>query len=269
MLDKIKIHGIEMFAYHGLFEEEKEKGQAFIIDCEFLLDTSLCREDIKKTVHYGDLTLDIVDFSKKNRYALLETLANDLVKYLLQKYNLIKEISLTIHKPEAPIPTEFSDVTLTVKRKRTMVYLGIGSNLGDKAGYLDQVIEGIKKEEHMILIHQSAYYKTAPYGVLDQEEFLNGVVKVETYLSPLEVLEFCKKSEEKAGRVKLRKWGERTLDVDILLYGDEVIFTEELKIPHVEMQKRRFVLDPLFEIEPYLVHPIYKLRIEELREKLR
>lgn len=263
-MDKIKIHGVEVFAHHGLFEDEAKNGQKFILDCEFSLDTSLCREEIGKTVHYGEVTLDIVEFVTKNRYDLLETLANDLVKSLLKKYKLMSEIKLIIHKPNAPIPTEFADVTLQVVRKRTNAFLGLGSNLGDKKEYLDMAIEALIAHDHVVLKEQSKYIETEPYGVTDQPEFLNAVVKIETYLSPFELLELCQSLEEKAGRKRLRKWGERTLDVDILLYGNQVLYTEALKIPHPELHKRSFVLEPLCEIEPYFIHPIYKKNITEL-----
>lgn len=267
-MDQIKIHGIELYAYHGLFKEEVKEGQRFIIDCAFQLDTSTCREEIEKTVHYGNVTMDIVEFATKNRYDLLETLANDLVKFLLQKYKLMMELTLTVHKPSAPIPTTFTDVTLTVVRKRVMAYLGLGSNMGEKKEYLDMVIDEINSHPHMTLKAQSTYITTPPYGVTDQPDFLNGVVKIETYLSPMELLKFAQSIEEKSGRVRLRKWGERTLDVDVLFYGDEVIFTEELKIPHPEVHKRLFVLDSLSEIEPYLIHPILNKNILDLRKNI-
>lgn len=263
-MDKIKIEGIEIFAYHGLFKEEAKNGQLFIIDCEFNVDTSGCNEDINKTVHYGEVTMDIVEFVTKNRYDLLESLANNLVKLLLSKYTLMTELSITIHKPNAPIEAEFSDIALTVRRKKTMVYLGIGSNLGQMQEYLDMVIDQININKHMELINKSEYITTQPYGVLDQPDFLNGVVKLETYLSPLEILAFTQGLEKRAGREYIRKWGERTLDVDILFYGTDVIFTEELKIPHPEAHKRGFVLGPLCQIEPYLLHPIRGKNIEEL-----
>lgn len=268
-MDKIKVQGIEIFAYHGLFEEEAINGQTFLIDCEFNVDTSCCREEIEKTVHYGEVTMNIVEFATKNRYDLLETLANDLVKFLLEKYKLMTELTITVHKPSAPIPAAFNDVTLTVTRKRTMVYLGLGSNLGDKVEYLDMVIDKIQSHTHMTLKSSSSYIITEPYGVTDQPDFLNGVVKVETYLTAIEVLDFCKFLEKKAGRERLRKWGERTLDVDILFYGDEVIFTEELKVPHPELHKRAFVLESLCEIEPYFMHSKYNKNISELLYELK
>lgn len=267
-MDIIKVQGIEIFAYHGLYKEE-EKGQTFIIDCELALDTSGCREEIKKTVHYGEVTMDIVKFATENRYDLLETLANDLVKFLLKKYKLMAQLAITIHKPSAPIPTTFSDVSLKVSRNRVLVYLGIGSNLGDMQKYLDMVIDEINDHDHMRLIAKSTYITTKPYGVTDQADFLNGVVKIETYLTANEILSFSQGLEEMAGRERIRKWGERTLDVDVLFYGNEIIFTQELKIPHPELHKRTFVLEPLAEIEPYLIHPLLNKNISDLLKEIK
>lgn len=263
-MDTIKISGIEIYGYHGLFKEEAKNGQDFYIDCEFTVDTSLCREEIEKTVHYGEVTMDIVTFATEKRYDLLETLGNDMVAFLLNKYTLMEELSITIHKPDAPIPTKFKDVSLTVTRKRTMVYLGIGSNLGDRKEYLDLVKNEIVDNKDMELITSSSYIETKPYGVLDQGDFLNGVVKLDTYLSPMELLKFCQNIEEKANRVRTRKWGERTLDVDILFYGNEIIYTDVLKIPHPEIQERIFVLEPLCEIDPYFIHPVRNRSVCEL-----
>lgn len=268
-MDKIKIYGIELFAYHGLYEEESRCGQDFVIDAEFIIDTSLCYDSIEKTVHYGDVTLDIIKYATENRFDLLESLANNLSKYLLEKYLLMEELTIIVHKPNAPIPAKFLDVTLSITRKRSVVYLGIGTNLGDKESNYDMVIDGIKEHKHMILVKESGRILTPPYGVVDQPDFLNGALKIKTYLNPLEVLKFCNELEDKAGRQRIRKWGERTLDIDILFYGSEVIYTDDLKIPHPELHIRDFVLGPLCELDPYLIHPIYNKNIMELKAELK
>lgn len=265
-MDKIEVNGIKVYAKHGLFDAEKILGQEFIVDCVMKLDVSTCRERIEKTVHYGDVTMDIVKYMTENRFDLLETLANNMCKYLLLKYTLIRELEVTIHKPQAPIPAVFSDVELKVVRKRAMVYLGLGSNLGDKEEFLDMAIEEIMQDDNLKLVRKSSYINTAPYGVLDQPDFLNGVLQVETVYSPFELLEFCQRTEEKAGRVRERVWGERTLDVDILMYDDQVIFTEQLKIPHPELHMRGFVLQSMKEIAPYLIHPVNKKNMVELQK---
>ncbi len=267
-MDKIKICGLSFFAYHGVFEEEKLTGQEFIIDCEFQIDTSCCGDDLNNTINYGQCSIDIVQFCTNNRFDLLETLANNLAKHLLNKYTLMLSLSLTIHKPNAPIPLNFDDVTLSITRKWTDCFLALGSNLGDRESHLNSVLNLIDKDHNIKILKKSNYIPTAPYGVTDQPEFLNAVIKVKTIYSPSELLKFCKHAEQLALRTYTRKWGERTLDVDILTFGDSVIFTDDLKIPHPEMHIRDFVLKPLNEIEPYLIHPIYKINIQTLLNDL-
>lgn len=267
-MDKIKVSGIEFFAHHGVLQSERELGQYFSVDCEAAVDTSLCQDNLSKTVNYADLTCDIVSFCQKNRYDLLETLANKLAKHILTEYALINELTLTVHKPHAPIPAKFSDVTLTVTRSWKTCYLAIGSNLGNRRANLDLAWTEIGKSSEIQGIAKSDYIETKPYGVIDQPDFLNGAIKIRTFLTPLELFAFCKNTEKLSGRTETRRWGERTLDVDILMYGDEVLFTDVLKIPHPEMHKRDFVLKPLSQIEPYLIHPIKKTNVSELLQIL-
>lgn len=263
-MDSIKLEKIEFFGYHGVLESEKNLGQMFSVDCEIFLETTLCFDDIGKTVNYGDLALDIKKFCEKTRFDLLESLANHLAKMILRKYLLVKYVSLSINKPHAPIPTKFSNVSLNISRKRVYAYLAIGSNLGDRESYLNMVFDEIEKNEDIVEIRKSSFIETEPYGVKDQPNFLNGVIKIETILTPYELLDFCKQVESLAGRNTTRRWGERTLDVDIIAYGNTFIFEEDLKIPHAEMHMRDFVLKPLEEIEPYFIHPIYKKNIKDM-----
>lgn len=267
-MDKITVTGIEFFAYHGVLESEQQQGQFFYVDCSFFLDTSVCNNNLNNTVNYSELSCSIIKFCKENTYELIETLANKLAEYLLLRYELISEIEITIHKPHAPIPTSFSDVAISITRKWATCYLAIGSNLGNREENLNLVSKEIQKENKIIELSSSSYIETEPYGVLDQPKFLNGVLKVKTIFTPARLLAFCKNLEKIAGRVKTRHWGERTLDVDILMYANEIIFTPNLIIPHPEMCLRTFVLQPLCEIEPYLIHPIKKMPVKILLEDL-
>lgn len=267
-MDKIKITGISVYAYHGVLQSEKDLGQTFYIDCEFSLDTSMCNDEIEKTVNYGEVSCKIASFCRENRFDLLETLANKLSKHLLLSYPMIEEITIKVHKPHAPISTPFSDVSLTITRKNVICYLGTGSNLGDREKNLLLVEEEINNDENITLLDKSSYIETEPYGVLDQPKFLNGVLKVRTVFTPKEVLSFCKNIENKAGRIKTRHWGERTLDVDILFYGNEIYWKDNLRIPHPEISKREFVLAPFVEIEPYFIHPVEMVDMQTLLERL-
>ena len=142
-------------------------------------------------------------------------------------------------------------------------YIALGSNLGDKEANLRRALE-LLIERGVEIVKTSTFISTEPYGVTDQPQFLNGVCEVRTSLEPLELLHTLLDIEQEMGRVRLRHWGERNIDLDLLLYEDVVMDTPELKLPHPDMQNRDFVLLPLAEIAPELVHPILQKSIEEL-----
>ena len=142
-------------------------------------------------------------------------------------------------------------------------YLALGSNLGDKEANLRRALE-LVQQRGVEVVKTSSFICTEPYGVTDQPQFLNGVCEVRTSLEPLELLRTLLEIEQEMGRVRLRHWGERNIDLDLLLYEDVVMDTPELILPHPDMQNRDFVLLPLAEIAPELVHPILQKSIEEL-----
>ena len=142
-------------------------------------------------------------------------------------------------------------------------YVALGSNLGDKEANLRRALD-LLIERGVEIVKTSTFISTEPYGVTDQPQFLNGVCEVRTSLVPLALLHTLLEIEQEMGRVRLRHWGERNIDLDLLLYEDVVLDTPELKLPHPDMQNRDFVLLPLAEIAPKLVHPILQKSIEEL-----
>ena len=142
-------------------------------------------------------------------------------------------------------------------------YVALGSNLGDKEANLRKALE-LLKERGVEVVKTSSFICTEPYGVTDQPQFLNGVCKVRTSLEPLELLRTLLEIEQEMGRVRLRHWGERNIDLDLLLYEDVVMDIPQLKLPHPDMQNRDFVLLPLAEIAPELVHPTLQKTISEL-----
>lgn len=134
----------------------------------------------------------------------------------------------------------------------TSVYLSLGSNIGDRKDYLMTALNRIKHLPNTSLKTVSSLYETTAWGKTDQDDFLNCCCKLETSLSPQELLLSCQKIERDLNRIRHEHWGPRTLDIDILLYGDDNIATDQLQIPHPYMTKRAFVLVPLAEIAPEL-----------------
>jgi len=146
------------------------------------------------------------------------------------------------------------------------VYLSLGSNLGDRAAHLRAAVERLS--EAGTVKATSSFYETEPVDFRDQPWFLNCVVALETGKTPRELLAHALAIEEKMGRRRTRDKGPRTIDIDILLYGDRVIDEPGLKIPHLAMQERRFVLEPLAEIAPEAFHPVLKKTALELLVEL-
>ena len=146
------------------------------------------------------------------------------------------------------------------------VFIGLGSNLGNRTENCLKAIELLS--DFTIIKSVSSFYETDPVGNEDQPKFINAVAKVSTLLSPLNLLTSLKTIEKQLGREKNERWGPRTIDLDILIYEDFVLESQELTIPHKELLNRRFVLEPLCEIEPWLEHPVEKKTLSTILKGL-
>lgn len=270
-MDKIIIKDLEIFAYHGVLDAEKQNGQTFYVTVELFMDLrdAGLADDLDKTVNYAEVCEDIRLVMTEEKYDLIEAVAENIAGTILLKYDKIKTVHVTISKPHAPISMTFDTVCVDIVRKKHIAYLGIGSNLGDKEGYLDYAVDQLGKDDYVTVNKVSSYIVTKPYGDVEQDDFLNGCLEIETLYSPEELLALIHDIEAGAGRKRLIHWGPRTLDIDILLYDREIIMEEDLKVPHVEMAKRAFVLEPLCEIAPYAYHPGYNRTVLELLDLLK
>jgi len=150
-----------------------------------------------------------------------------------------------------------------------IAYIGIGSNIGDKVEQCEKAISEIIKVDCHKLLAKSSLFKTRPIGYTSQEWFVNGVIKIETDLEPLDLLRSLKAIEFRLGRLETFRWGPRTIDLDILFFDEEEIEMEELQIPHPRLLGRQFVLIPLAELDRSLVHPVLKRTVGELLENLK
>ena len=135
------------------------------------------------------------------------------------------------------------------------VYIGLGSNMGDKSGNILKALELLDQHKKIRFVKRSSLYETEPVGYEDQDWFVNAVAELETELSPQELLDALMKVEQNMGRKREIKWGPRNIDLDILLYDQQCLDEPDLIIPHPRMHERRFVLVPLVEIAPRLVDP--------------
>ena len=139
---------------------------------------------------------------------------------------------------------------------RHKAYIAIGSNMGDREGYLAGAVEAMKAHPLMELKKVSRWILTEPYGGVEQDDFLNGAAEIETLMSPRQLLEALHEMENAAGRERNVRWGPRTLDLDILFYDKVLLESEKLVIPHPDLENRRFVLEPMAEIAPAFRHPV-------------
>lgn len=270
-MDCIKIRQLEVFAYHGCREDEKINGQKFYVDADLYTDirTPGSSDVLEDTVNYSGVCKFINRFMTEKRFDLIEAVAEQMARELLKEFPKIKGIELTVNKPNAPISLPFGNVSVTVNRKWNKVFLSIGSNMGDKTSYLNQAIDSLYDDDNCRVNLVSNFIGTEPYGPVEQDNFLNGCIEIETLYSPRELLHVVNIIEAEAGRTRELHWGPRTLDIDIIFYGNEMVDEPDLKIPHVEMHKRLFVLEPLNQIAPYAVHPIYKKTVSQMLEELK
>ncbi|MCY6370803.1 2-amino-4-hydroxy-6-hydroxymethyldihydropteridine diphosphokinase [Clostridium ganghwense] len=270
-MDKMYIRDLEIYGFHGVYEEEKKMGQRFLISAELFIDLSAAgkNDDLTKTVHYGQLCCELEDEFKKEKYGLIEKAAEELAKYILLNYDLVQRVKLMVKKPWAPIGKPIKYAAVEVDRSWHKAYIGVGSNLGNKEENIKGAIERINLSGLTKVIKVADMYETKPVGYIEQDDFLNTVLEIKTLLDPRELINILLGVEKDLKRERIIKWGPRTIDLDILLYDDIVTNFEEAIIPHPRMHERMFVLKPLSDLAPYLMHPVLNKRIYQLVEDMK
>ena len=269
-MDKIHIKNLEVYAKHGVFPEENVLGQRFVISAVLYTDTREAgrTDDLTKSIHYGEVSHFIKKFMEEHTFQLLETVVERLAEEMLLTIPRLYKVQLELKKPWAPVGLPLETVSVEIERQWHRAFLALGSNIGDKKAYLEMGVNGIKETKGCEVIAVSDFITTAPYGGVEQDDFLNGAMEIRTLLTPEELLERLHEIEQNANRERIVRWGPRTLDLDILLYDELVMDTPDLHIPHIEMHKRDFVLKPMAQIAPYVRHPVYNRTVGELLAQL-
>lgn len=260
MLDRLTLTGLRAFAHHGVYDFEREQGQPFVIDVVVHLDLSQAGagDALADTIHYGELAEDIVAAVERDPVDLIETVAERVARLVLSR-RPARAVDVTVHKPEAPIPVPFSDVSVTIHRRRTMAIIAVGSNLGDREGTIRQAVLGIAAHPAIRLIEASPLVETAAVKLDGVDEtaprYLNAVLRVETTLSAPALLAELHRIEDAHGRTREERWGDRTLDLDIIVFGDARSDEPRLTLPHPRAHERAFVLAPWAAIDEDAVIP--------------
>lgn len=270
-MDCIEIRELEVYCHHGVFKEENVLGQKFLISIILYTDTKMAgvSDDLEQSVDYAKVSYFVKERMEEKNFKLIEAAAEYVAEKVLLSFPLIQRIKVEIKKPWAPILLPLETVSVTIVRGWTKVYLSVGSNMGNREEHLQKALERLQQERTIRGIRVSDWIETEPYGYLKQDSFLNAAVELETIESPDSLLKILQRIEAEGGRERNIHWGPRTIDLDIVLFGDVIMQTETLTIPHREMHLREFVLRPLAQLAPWVSHPVYHKTVSELWEQMR
>jgi dihydroneopterin aldolase / 2-amino-4-hydroxy-6-hydroxymethyldihydropteridine diphosphokinase len=264
MNDRIVLTGVRAFGRHGVLPEEREAGQEFVADLELTLDLGVAAatDRVAATVHYGELAERVAAEIAGEPVDLIETLAQRIADAALE-HELVERVVVTVHKPSAPIPVPFADVAVRVERARSRpaehVVIALGTNLGDRATTLAQAVDALRRLPGLEVDAVSGVHETVAMTLTgpdpDRPRYGNQVVVGRTDLPPHALLDALLRIERAFGRVRTERWGDRTLDLDLVAQGDRVLDAPDLVLPHPRAHERDFVLRPWLEAEPDAVLP--------------
>lgn len=281
--DEIRLTGLRVRGHHGVFDHEKRDGQEFVVDAVLRRDLTrpAASDDLADTVDYGTLADTLAAIVAGPPFDLIEALAGALVEACLE---VCDDAEVTVHKPEAPITHAFADVAVTLRRTRTRTgttgrsavaqdgapaagdhapasppvraVLSLGANLGDAPATLQDAVHALDLHPRITVLAGSPIYVTVPVGGVEQPDFHNAVVVLETTLPPRELLAVCQGIEVSAGRTREVRWGPRTLDLDLIAAVDATTGAAlrstdpVLTLPHPRAHERAFVLAPWSDLDP-------------------
>ena len=268
--DFIKITNLEIYAYHGVLAEEKQKGQVFFVNLKLYMPLRKpgLSDDLREAVNYDEVCTLVVDVFTAEVYDLIEKAAEKTVEALLAQFPALEAVELELRKPDAPITCAPEDVSVNIYREWHEVYLSFGSNVGDTYANIDKAIEILQSRPEIRNVKRSGLIVTKPYGPVEQPDFVNGCLEMETYMDPEELVNFIHEIEDSFHRDRSIHWGPRPIDLDIVFFDDYVYNSKTLTIPHADMENRMFVLEPLSQLCPFKRHPVWGKTVKQLKEEL-
>lgn len=257
MTDRITLTGLTVRGFHGVLPRERQQGQDFVIDVVLHVDTAAAAagDDLAATVNYADLAARVEAVVAGDPVDLIETLADRIAEVALTPGEgmdpYVSTVEVTVHKPHAPIPAVFGDVSVTVRRHRwARVVVAMGANLGDRAAALESAVEALSATPGVRVEAVSPVYETEPVGGPEQGAYLNAVALLTTRLDARAFLGRLQEVEASHGRTREVRWGPRTLDLDVIRFGDLVSDDPGLTLPHPRVHERAFVLVPWSRVDP-------------------
>ena len=256
MTDQIVLKGISAKGFHGVLDFEKRDGQTFVVDVVMDVDLAPAgaSDDLADTVNYAEVAGDVVGIIEGEPLDLIEAVAERIATAVLTR-PLVEAVEVVVHKPEAPVGHPFTDVQVRVRREReTPVVIALGSNVGESLETLRHAVVALLGAVDVDAV--SPVVETDPVGGPDQPAYLNAVVVGTTPASPRALLRFLHDVERAHGRTRDVRWGPRTLDLDLVQYGDPAFNTDvqlddpALTLPHPRAHERAFVLVPWLQADP-------------------
>ena len=251
-MDKITLAKMEFEGHTGCFDFEKQDGQKFIVTLEIFADRikGCYTDELEDTIDYSkiyEITKETVTGDKGN---LIESLAQKISDKVLESDRRIAKVIVTVSKPDAPVKGIFETMEVTIERRRKeFVILSIGSNLGDREANILAAESALKAIPGIEGFKTASIYETEPVGLEDQPYFLNTCVGFYTDIEPFDLLDKIHVIENDLHRTREVHWGPRTIDIDIIFYGEQVIMKPELTVPHPRWYLRSFVTVPLRELK--------------------
>jgi dihydroneopterin aldolase / 2-amino-4-hydroxy-6-hydroxymethyldihydropteridine diphosphokinase len=266
MTDRIILQGVSARGFHGVLDVEKADGQDFVVDVELEVDLRRAgRSDLlAHTVSYAEVAADIVELITGPSLDLIESLADKIATAALRR-PLVQAVEVTVHKPQAPVGVPFGDVQVVVQRRRDEpVVIALGANLGSVQATLEAAVRALARVDGLRVTAVSDLFETDPVGGPEQPAYLNAVLLARTRLAAHVLLTELQRIEADHGRVRETRWGARTLDMDLIQYGDPELDSDlvssdpELMLPHPRAHERAFVLAPWSAVDAQAV-----LRVDE------
>lgn len=268
--DFIKVTNLKVFAYHGVLEEEKKNGQDFYLNAKVYVDMRKAglTDRLEDTINYDSVCIFLAEVFAEKQFDTIEAAAEYTLQEVIVNFPTIEAMELEVRKPHAPLTYVPEDISVTIYREWHTVYLSFGSNVGEPIGTINEAIIMLKDPYAIRNIKRSDLFVTKPYGPVEQNDFVNGCLEMETYMDPEELVTYIHEIEDYFERDRSIHWGPRPIDLDIVFFDDYVYNSKTLTIPHADMENRMFVLEPLSQLCPGRRHPVWGKTVDQMKKEL-